>query len=115
MLAGLLDIDGFGSEDSVRRAFEKQDEEALTLWMDRQMNETYSVLLDQEWILDLDATVKTLYGKQEEARVGYNPMKPGRPRMCITRSHPCGVGWSLAKGRTGQRWCGATSLMATKR
>jgi hypothetical protein len=29
--------------------------------------------------LDLDATVKTLYGRQEEARVGYNPMKPGRP------------------------------------
>jgi hypothetical protein len=29
--------------------------------------------------LDVDATVKTLYGRQEEARVGYNPMKPGRP------------------------------------
>jgi hypothetical protein len=63
----------------VRRAFGKQDEEALTLWMDRQMNETCAALLDQQWVLDLDATVKTLYGRQEEAHVGYNPMKPGRP------------------------------------
>ncbi|MFN9300248.1 MAG: transposase [Acidobacteriota bacterium] len=43
------------------------------------MNETFASLLDQQWVLDLDATVKTLYGRQEEARVGYNPMKPGRP------------------------------------
>ena len=98
MLAGLLDIDGFGSEDSVRRAFEKQDEEALTLWMDRQMNETYSVLLDQEWILDLDATVKTLYGKQEEARVGYNPMKPGRSSH-VYHAQPSLWGWLESRER----------------
>lgn len=79
VLPQLLGIEKFRSEDSVRRAFEKQNEEALTLWMDRQMNETYAALLDQQWVLDLDATVKTLYGRQEEARVGYNPMKPGRP------------------------------------
>ena len=30
-------------------------------------------------ILDLDSTVLTLYGKQEMARIGYNPMKRGRP------------------------------------
>ena len=29
--------------------------------------------------LDLDTTVKCLYGKQEGAVVGYNPHKPGRP------------------------------------
>lgn len=79
VLPQLLGIERFRSEDSVRRAFEKQDEEALTLWMDRHTNATYAALLDQKWILDLDATVKTLYGHQEEARVGYNPTKPGRP------------------------------------
>jgi len=79
VLPRLLGIERFRSEDSVRRAFEKQDEESLTRWMDRHTNETYGALLDQEWILDLDATVKTLYGHQEEARLGYNPMKPGRP------------------------------------
>lgn len=79
VLPKLLGIKRFRSEDSIRRAFEKQDEDELTLWMDRQMDITYSALLRYEWVLDLDATVKTLYGRQEEARVGYNPHKPGRP------------------------------------
>ena len=30
-------------------------------------------------IFDLDSTVLVVYGKQEEARVGYNPFKHGRP------------------------------------
>jgi len=30
-------------------------------------------------VLDLDATIKPLYGRQEGAEVGYNPHKPGRP------------------------------------
>jgi len=30
-------------------------------------------------ILDLDTTVLTVYGKQEGARIGYNPRKRGRP------------------------------------
>lgn len=78
-LAGVLGLERFRSEDSVRRAFEGVEEKALTLWMDLSMNESYQALLDQEWVLDVDSTVKTLYGKQEEARVGYNPTKPGRP------------------------------------
>jgi hypothetical protein len=36
-------------------------------------------LLDAPWILDIDTTVKPLYGKQEGAVVSYNPKKPGRP------------------------------------
>jgi hypothetical protein len=79
VLPGVLGIETFRSEDSIRRAFEKQDEEELTLWIDRRMNETFEALLEAPWILDLDATVKTLYGRQEEARIGYNPHKPGRP------------------------------------
>jgi Transposase DDE domain group 1 len=35
--------------------------------------------LNRSWILDLDATIKPLYGHQEGAEVGYNPHKPGRP------------------------------------
>ena len=30
-------------------------------------------------IFDIDSTVLTVYGKQEGARIGYNPMKRGRP------------------------------------
>ena len=36
-------------------------------------------LLTIPWIMDIDATTKTLYGKQEGAEVGYNARKPGRP------------------------------------
>jgi hypothetical protein len=79
VLPKLLGIACLRSEDSIRRAFAHQDEDALTLWMDRQTDKTFAALLEQEWVLDLDATIKTLYGRQEEARVGYNPMKPGRP------------------------------------
>jgi len=79
VLPKLLGIARLRSEDSIRRAFANQDEDALTLWMDRQTDKTFAALLEQEWVLDLDATIKTLYGRQEEARVGYNPMKPGRP------------------------------------
>ncbi len=34
---------------------------------------------EEAWALDMDATVKPLYGHQEDAKVGYNPQKPGRP------------------------------------
>jgi hypothetical protein len=79
VLPKLLGIDRLRSEDSIRRAFAEEDEDALNLWMDRQTDKTFAALLERDWVLDLDATVKTLYGHQEEARVGYNPMKPGRP------------------------------------
>src|SRR4051795_8354468 len=38
-----------------------------------------SVFCYVELTLDMDATVKPLYGHHEEAVVGYNPGKPGRP------------------------------------
>src|SRR5262252_8222106 len=36
-------------------------------------------LLSEPWILDIDTTVKPLYGHQEGAVVSYNPTKRGRP------------------------------------
>jgi hypothetical protein len=82
VLPKLLGFERLRSEDSIRRAFANQDEDKLTLWMDQQTDKTFAALLEQEWVLDLDATVKALYGRQEEARVGYNPMKPDGRRMC---------------------------------
>ena len=79
VLPGLLGIERLRSEDSIRRAFANQDEEALTLWIATQTAKTFDALLECDWVLDVDATVKTLYGRQEEARLGYNPHKPGRP------------------------------------
>lgn len=67
------------SEDSVRRAFRGVDEEACCAWQVGHLKRTYEALLYEPWILDLDTTVKPLYGHQEGAKVGYNPHKPGRP------------------------------------
>ena len=35
-------------------------------------------LLDEPWVLDVDATIKPLHGHPEGAVVGYNPHKPER-------------------------------------
>jgi len=77
-LPELLGIDGIVSEDSVHRAFLHASNEDLTMWLDRCMNTVFEPLLKTAWILDVDAAVKTLYGTQEEASVGYNLVKPGR-------------------------------------
>ena len=67
------------SEDALRRALTAIPEEDGVAWLDGHLNESMAPLLDAPWILDIDTTVKPLYGKQEGAVVSYNPKKPGRP------------------------------------
>jgi len=67
------------SEDSLRRAFEKEDAGTLAKWQTEALLETYAPALEQPWIADLDVTIKPIYGHQEGADLGYNPHKPGRP------------------------------------
>ena len=67
------------SEDAVRRALSKIEEEAGRAWLQEQLDYCTRPLLREPWILDVDTTVKPLYGHQEGAVVGYNPKKPGRP------------------------------------
>jgi hypothetical protein len=57
VMAGLFGVATFRSEDSVRRAFEDADEHAITAWIDQQTDRTSAPLLEQEWVLDLDATI----------------------------------------------------------
>ena len=75
----LLGMTKVVSEDSVRRAFKTAEEAACDEWMSKHLKASYEPLLEEPWILDIDSTVKPLYGHQEEARKGYNPGKPGRP------------------------------------
>ena len=75
----LLGVGKLVSEGSARRAFKHVDEEACQDWLERHLKRSYEELLEEDWILDVDATVKPLYGRQEGARLGYNPAKPGRP------------------------------------
>src|ERR1700724_4600879 len=67
------------SEDAVRRALGKIEEEAGRAWLQEQLDYCTRPLLGEPWILDVDTTVKPLYGHQEGAVLGYNPKKPGRP------------------------------------
>lgn len=75
----LLGMTKIVSEDSVRRALQSLDEERGGEWLKKHLKASYEPLLDEPWALDMDATVKLLYGHQENAKVGYNPTKPGRP------------------------------------
>jgi hypothetical protein len=67
------------SEDSVRRGLAKIDEVRGLRWLQNHLDYCTTPLLGEPWVLDMDSTVKTLYGHQEGAEVGYNPHKPGRP------------------------------------
>ena len=75
----LLGMSKVVSEDSVRRAFRSVEEAACSAWQVHHLGRCYEPLLYEPWILDLDTTVKPLYGHQEGAKVGFNPHKPGRP------------------------------------
>jgi hypothetical protein len=75
----LLGMNQVVSEDSVRRALRRIDPEAGRFWAQRHLVTTLAPLMAMPWILDVDVTVKPLYGFQEGSVVGYNPEKPGRP------------------------------------
>ena len=75
----LLGMKKVVSEDSVRRAFQKVDEQDGQTWLHSHLRHCFEALLYEPWILDVDGTVKPLFGKQEGAVIGYNPHKPGRP------------------------------------
>ena len=67
------------SEDAVRRGLAKIDEAQGLNWLQNHLDYCTSPLLSEPWVLDMDSTVKTLFGHQQGAEIGYNPAKPGRP------------------------------------
>ena len=75
----LLGMSKIVSDDSARRALCKIDETESRAWLETHLQASYLPLLETPWILDLDATIKPIYGHQEGAVIGYNPKKPGRP------------------------------------
>ena len=75
----LLGMSKVISDDSAIRALKRMDESAAIHWLQDHLQSCYAPLLSTPWILDVDVTVKPLYGHQEGAKVGYNPHKPGRP------------------------------------
>ncbi|MCO5122379.1 MAG: IS1380 family transposase [Rhizobacter sp.] len=77
--AKALGLHGMVSEDSVRRALSAMAPEASEPWMRDALMSSVREALGRPWVLDIDATIKPLYGHQEGAEIGYNPHKPGRP------------------------------------
>ena len=75
----LLGLSQVMSEDAVRRNLGKLDETDGVKWLQDHLDYCVTPLLGVPWILDVDVTVKPLYGHQEGAVKGYNPHKPGRP------------------------------------
>ena len=75
----LLGMGKVVSVDSARRAFANTDAQPCCSWQWKHLKRCYEALLDRPWILDVDTSVKVLYGHQEGAVLGYNPTKPGRP------------------------------------
>jgi len=65
----LLGMSGVASEDSVRRGMKAMDEAASGEWLKGHLKASYEPLLQEPWILDVDTTVKLLYGHQQDAQV----------------------------------------------
>ena len=86
------------SEDAVRRAFDKIDERAGVEWLQEHLDYCTRPLLDEPWILDVDTTVKPLYGHQEGAVTGGAfPRKTGGENRLVAASRrpwwPSMAGW----------------------
>jgi len=76
---GLLGMRKVISEDALRRALAATPQAEGLAWLDGHLHDSVAPLLEAPWILDIDSTIKPLYGKQQGAAVSYNPTKPVRP------------------------------------
>lgn len=80
--AELFGVGRFMSCDSVRRNFASIPAEEALPWVWRENLRLLQDVVAEDYVLDLDPTVKPLYGHQEGAELGYSPQKPGRPSHC---------------------------------
>ena len=79
VLAELIGMSRVMGSDAVRRGLQAIDAEKGAAWLRSHLDYCVAPLLGEPWIMDIDTTIKPLYGHQEGAVVGYNPKKPGRP------------------------------------
>lgn len=65
----------------VRRGLKSADGRELDAWLvARHEKDIFDRLLSYQYVIDIDNTVKPIFGHQEGAELGYNPQKP---RRCI--------------------------------
>ena len=94
----LFGMGRIASDDTIRRYFQSIDIAEARSWLLLASKPIRSAL-PKQYIADWDSTVITRYGEQEDAVVGYNPTKRGRPshhpllavvantRLCLHYSH----------------------------
>ena len=61
----LLGLGEIVSDATVRRAFSRANEKKLDAWLSRHEREVYETLLVHRYVIDIDNTVKPIYGHQE--------------------------------------------------
>ena len=79
MATKALGLQGMVSKGSVRRPFKAIQTEASEPRMRQALMSSVRDALHRPWALNMDATIKPLYGRQQGAVVGSNPHVPGRP------------------------------------
>ena len=79
----ILGMNKIISEDALRRALSRMSAEQSSSWLCPQLLGSVQSALSTPWILDIDTTIKPLYGTQDGAQVSYNPHKPGRPSHAL--------------------------------
>ena len=79
VLAALPGLGRIVCEDSVRRALKSADGRELDAWLARHEKDVFDRLPSFQYVVDIDNTVKPVFGHREGAEPGYNPQKPGRP------------------------------------
>ena len=112
----LLGLGEVVSDATVRRALKEAKGKELDKWLSRHEREVFEALLSFKYILDTDNTVKAIYGHQEGAELGYNPVKPGRPShnyhtFFIGRAR-IALGVDVLPGKQHSGRCGMKKLWA---
>ena len=98
VLPELLDMSKIVSEDAVRRALKAIDEDEGAVWLRRHLDYCTAPLLAEPWILDIDTTVKPLYGHPSTSFRGNRRLVLSQGRL---DGHVDGAELSVAVGIVG--------------
>lgn len=91
VVPSLLGMATVVSDDTVRRGLKRLIDdskdstikERTMMWARRHLRKPLDSLLRVPWTLDIDVTIKPVYGFHKGSVVGYNPLKPGRPSHAL--------------------------------
>ena len=79
MNPGLLDMCRVCSDDAVLGAVGRMPEEDAEKWLRRHLSQGVRQLLQEPWVLDIDTTVKPVYGHQDQTSLHLHSVVPREP------------------------------------